>query len=318
VGAPLRRLRAPARPPSCRDRRARRRGVPAVRGPGEALTLAAGLVLAGLSALALNWGYVAQHGEAAKLPPLAIRRPLRSLRLLFGRPRWLAGFLVGILGWVLYVAALRVAPLSLVQAASAGGLGVLALLVSRTARLSRREWRGVALAVAGLVLLGLSLAGGNGAGGRGSVLAIAVWIAVSALVAGGAAAAVRDVLVPGAGFGVAAGLLYAAGDVGTKAAVFGGSRLGFVPVLLACHGLAFVALQLGFQRGAALPTIGLATLLTNAVPIAAGMLLFGEPLPGGVLGALRLAAFAAAVAGAALIAAPRGEGAPAPVPTYAD
>ena len=54
--------------------------------------------------------------------------------------------------------------------------------------------------------------------------------------------------------------------------------------MLAAHGLAFVALQFGFQRGGALATAGTATLLTNAVPIAAGLFLFNEHLPGGPLG----------------------------------
>ena len=87
-------------------------------------------------------------------------------------------------------------------------------------------------------------------------------------------------------------------------AVAGGAALFFVPALLACHGLAFVALQLGFQRGGALATAGVATLFTNALPIAAGTVLFHEGLPGGALGALRVAAFAGVVAGAALLARP--------------
>src|SRR5439155_15110211 len=98
------------------------------------------------------------------------RRPLRSLRLLFSHGRWLLGFFVGIGGWVLYVAALALAPLSLVQATSAGGIGLLALLVRATGvRLSAREWGGVGVAVLGLVLLGASLAGGRHAGGHGAV-----------------------------------------------------------------------------------------------------------------------------------------------------
>jgi hypothetical protein len=45
---------------------------------------------------------------------------------------------------------------------------------------------------------------------------------------------------------------------------------------------------MGFRRGGALVTAGLATLLTNAIPIAAGMTIFHEPLPGGpVQGAAR-------------------------------
>jgi len=112
----------------------------------------------------------------------------------------------------------------------------------------------------------------------------------------------RSRLSPGAGLGAAAGVLYAAGDVGTKAAVAGGGRLAFVPALLACHGLAFVALQLGFQRGTALATAGVATLLTNALPIVAGTALFHEGLPDGAPGALRVLAFVAVVAGAAGLA----------------
>ena len=266
------------------------------------LELLGGLALALVSAAALNWGYFVQHGVAASLPPLSLRRPLGSLRLLFGHLRWLVGFSVGIGGWVLYVAALALAPLSLVQAASAGGIGLLALLVSRHAGLAARERRGVGVAIAGLILLAASLAGHAAHSSGGSWEAAAAWVAVSGVVA--AVAASRP-----AGLGVAAGVLYAAGDVATKAAVPGGARLGFVPVLLACHGLAFVALQLGFQRGGVLATAGVATLLTNALPIAAGTTIFGEGL--GSLPSLRVLAFACTVAGATLLVRPAS---PEPVP----
>ena len=56
------------------------------------LQLAGGLVLALGSALALNWSYFVQHGAVASLPPLTLRRPLRSLAALFGNRRWLIGF----------------------------------------------------------------------------------------------------------------------------------------------------------------------------------------------------------------------------------
>src|SRR5438046_1079123 len=125
------------------------------------MSLALGLLLALGSAAALNWGLLAQHGAAASMPSLSVRRPLRSLRLLYSSRRWLVGFLTGIGGWALYVAALGLAPLSIVQATSAGGIGLLALLVSRSGDvlLSRREWAGVGAAVAGLALLAASLGG---------------------------------------------------------------------------------------------------------------------------------------------------------------
>ena len=270
-----------------------------------ALGLGLGASLA--SALALNWGYWMQHGAASKLPRLTLRRPARSLLVLAAHRRWLAGFLVGIGGWVLYVGALRVAPLSLVQAVSAGGIGVLALLAWRFggAVPGRRELVALVLALGGLVALAVSLAGASPHGGHGSVPAVLAWVVVSASVAGIAAGGGSRVLRAGAGFGFAAGILYAAGDVATKAAVGGGGRIALAAVVLTCHGLAFVALQLGFQRGGVLATAGLASLLTNAVPIVAGAALFGEALPGGWAGALRVLAFVAVVAGGAGLA--RGE-----------
>jgi hypothetical protein len=257
------------------------------------LSLGAGLALALASAFALNWGWLAQHGAARALPKLSLRRPLRSLRSLFGDRAWLVGFTVGLAGWALYIAALALAPLSLVQATSAGGVGLLAALAHRRGdAVDRADWNAVAAAVAGLLLIGASLAGGTASASRPQPVVLAAWLAVSA----------ATLLARG---GIAAGTLYAAGDVATKAATFGGAWLVLVLVVLAAHGLAFVALQLGFQRGGALQTAGTASLLTNALPIAAGLALFHEHLPGGALGVLRVAGFALVVAAAAVLARSR-------------
>jgi hypothetical protein len=265
------------------------------------MRLACGLALALLSAAALNYGFFVQHSEAGKLPELSLRRPLRSLAALFTSWRWIAGFGTGLAGWALYVAALVLAPLSLVQAVSAGGVGLLALLVRLGGvRLTRRELWAVAAAIAGLLLIGLSLPAGvhSTAQRWGQPL---VWVLVSLVLAGMAVLAAR-LMRPGAGLAAASGLLYAAGDVATKAAV---GRIGLLVVFLllvpACHGLAFVCVQLSFQRGPALATAGVSTLLTNVLPIAAGLTVFHEQMPGGVWGVLRWLGFAGAVLGATLL-----------------
>ncbi|HEY8706233.1 MAG TPA: hypothetical protein VIL98_15890 [Gaiellaceae bacterium] len=252
--------------------------------------IALGLLLGLASSAAINGGYALQHASASALPPLTLRRPLHSLLLLFRSGRWALGFVAGIAGWVLYVAALAIAPLSLVQAASAGGIAVLAV---GGPRLTRAERIGVAAALGGLLLLGLSL-GSHPASTHGNSLEVIVWMLASA----GAAGATAGLLPPGAGLGTAAGIMYAAGDVGTKAALAGGARLFFVPALLACHGAAFACMQLAFQRGGRLATAGLAVLWTNALPIVAGTVLFGESLPGGWRGAARVAAFLLVLVGA--------------------
>jgi hypothetical protein len=251
---------------------------------------ALGILLGLASAAAINGGYVLQHDAASSLPTLTLRRPVRSLGLLFRSGRWAVGLFAGIGGWGLYVGALALAPLSLVQAASAGGIAVLAV---GGPRLANSERVGVAAALGGLLLLGLSL-GSHVHSSHGSSRLVIAWL----LVSGAVAAPMTRLLPGGAGLGTAAGVLYAAGDVGTKAAFGGGARLLFVPALLACHGLAFACMQLAFQRGGRLATAGLAVLWTNALPIVAGTLLFGESIPGGWRGGARVAAFVLVLVGA--------------------
>jgi hypothetical protein len=259
------------------------------------VSVGAGLALALLSAFALNWGWLEQHGATQALPALSGRTPIRSLRLLFDDRTWLIGFVVGLGGWAFYVTALALAPLSLVQATSAGGIGILAALAQRRGHAA--QWPAVTVAVAGLVLLAVSLAGGAPTSTTVSPAALVAWLSGSAILAG-----LLGARRTGAGLGLAAGALYAAGDVATKAAVHGGVWLLVVPVVLVAHGMAFVALQLGFQRGTPLATAGTSTLLTNALPIAAGVALFHERMPGGALGTLRVVAFASVVVAAAMLA----------------
>ncbi len=269
------------------------------------MRLAAGLVLALLSTAGLSYGFYLQHAASGTLPTLSLRHPLTSLSSLFTHWKWLAGFVIGLSGWALYIVALGFAPLSLVQATSAGGVGLLALLVRLGGvRLLRPERLAVAASVSGLLLLALSLPAGTGHAAQPGWAAPVAWVLVSILLAGIAAVPAAAVLRPGAGLAVASGLLYAAGDVATKAAVGGTHPVYlFAALVLACHGLAFVSLQLAFQRGTALATAGVSTLLTNVLPILAGLTVFAEHMPGGPAGILRGLGFAGAVLGGALLAA---------------
>jgi drug/metabolite transporter (DMT)-like permease len=262
-----------------------------------------------VSACALNVGYLIEHSVAAKLPALSLRHPLRSVRSLLSSGRWLGGFSVEVIGWLLYVAALALAPLSLVQATAAGGIGILAILASRFTgvSLTTREWFGVVVSVAGLVLLGLSLAGVHGEGSDGSYSAVGAWVGGSLAAAVGVIALGPRLISGGAAFGLATGILFAAGDIATKATVSGGVHFAFGGGLLACYALGTLCLQRGFQRGSALTTAGIATLFTNGLPIVAGMTIFDEPLPEGWLGAVRIAAFAAVVVGAVALARPEAD-----------
>ena len=279
------------------------------------MTLTAGLLLALLSTAALSYGFYLQHKVSGTLPALTLRHPLSSLAALFTNWKWLAGFVTGLSGWALYIIALGLAPLALVQATSAGGVGLLALLVQHGGgRLTRPERLAVAASVGGLVLLGLSLPAGARQAPPPGWTAPLGWVLASAILALIAAIPARVLLRPGAGLAVAAGLLYAAGDVATKAAVSRTSPVFlFAALIPACHGMAFAALQLSFQRGTVMATAGVSSLLTNVLPILAGLTIFAERMPGGTAGILRGLGFAGAVLGAALLAGRAGEATPGSV-----
>src|SRR5262245_62759804 len=89
------------------------------------------------------------------------------------------------------------------------------------------------------------------------------------------------------------------------------ANVAFLACLIVLYSAGTAVLQAGFQRGSALTIAGLATLLTNALPIAAGMLVFNEPFPSGWVGAVRILAFGAVIGGAFLLST-RTKGAQSP------
>jgi hypothetical protein len=182
-------------------------------------------------------------------------------------------------------------------------------------RLTHVELAGVLLSVLGLAALAVSLAGGKAKEGGGQLGPILLWLGVTAAVAIVLVIAGRRRWGAAVANGVAGGLFFSIGDISTKLATQGGARAAFAVLLLLGYAAGTALLQIGYQAGAALTVAGLATLMTNALPIAAGTVVLDEPVPSGVLGAIRLLAFAAVVTGAVLLARqqPRTGGARGPV-----
>jgi len=264
--------------------------------------LAVALALA--STTLTNVAYLQEHDAVAALPELSAAHPLQSAKHLLTDRSWLRGFALESTGFALYVFALALAPLTLVQSLAAGGIGVLAFVSARVSgrALPRHEIVGVVISIIGLVTLAISLAGGSGEGSGGKTLDIELWLA-------GAAAAAIVVVALGRRFGaiavsegIAGGLFFSVGDISVKVATQGGARTLFAITVVLGYGLGTALLQLGYQHGGALTVAGLATLLTNALPIAAGTVVLGEPVPTGAYGVLRILAFAAVTIGAILLA----------------
>jgi len=271
-----------------------------------------GLALAFVSALVTNTAYSLEHDAAAALPPLSPRRPFRSAKFLLSDRRWVTAFGTESAGWLMYVAALRLAPLALVQAVTASGVAVLAFATARghPSRLARHERFAVVLALAGLTLLALSLVGTTASDRRPEVVAVITWLAAC----GGGA--VFLIVIPtrfarAASLGLATGLLFADGDISAKLVGYGGPWLVAIVTLIVAYASGTSVLQSAYQKGDALTAAGTATMVTNAVPIVAGFVLFHETLPQGFRAVLQIAAFASLVVSAVALgrqqAPPAGE-----------
>jgi hypothetical protein len=261
------------------------------------------IVLAAISTLLQNAAYLREHDASAALPPLSLRRPVHSLQLVLASRAWLRGFAMECGGFACYAGAVALASLALVQTIGAGGVGVLAFAGARLhgRRLAPRARIGVGLSVLGLIALGVSLVGSSGQDGHGALTGILGWMAGCGLMAALALVVGLERGTPAVADGIAGGLLFSIGDLSTKIATQGGARFAFAITLVLGYLLGTSLLQVGYQRGTALTVAGLASLLTNALPIIAGTVVLHEPVPTGALGVARVAAFVLVIAGAVLL-----------------
>jgi len=93
--------------------------------------LSIGILLALFCAFATNVGFLLKHRGACAAPDVSLRHPVASAIGLF-RSKWFAvGMLVALGARVFHVAALAMAPLSIVQAVISGGLVFLTVIAER-------------------------------------------------------------------------------------------------------------------------------------------------------------------------------------------
>ena len=274
-----------------------------------------GIALSIACAAAGNVAMLCKHRGAQRAPAVSIGSPIRSAIELFRSRWWAIGFAVAALAWVLHVAAIALAPLSLVTAVVAGGIVLLAYPAKHYFghTLGRRELIGLVLAGAGLAFLAVTVPEGSGSAAVYSTETMVAFelaaIAVGMLLlhsARGDRGATTGVLL-----GAAAGLLIGVANVAIKAlteVLSAGPEALLSPwtVLVAVAALcAFYALARGMQLGEAIPVIAATTVVSSCAAILGGVIVFGDPVGSDLLsGVARGAAFAAVIVATALIPAP--------------
>lgn len=287
-----------------------------------------GILFALVCAFITNLAFLFKHRGAVAAPPVDIRRPLASAAGLFRSKWFLIGWLVAAGAWVFHVLALSLAPLSVVQTVLAGGLVLLAVMADRLFgfRVGRRQWAGLTAAAVGMGLVAISLPAVNGAHSSYSLTAA---IAFEGVLLGLIALIIvlprlLGVRVKGRGLALAAaaGLMFGASGVAVKALTgllaehaLLGLASPWLPFAALVSVTAFYTSARALQDGEAVPVIATTGTAANVIGIAAGIVVFGDPLPSDTLGiVMQAAGFVLVVAAAALMPAPvraaRVDGAP--------
>jgi drug/metabolite transporter (DMT)-like permease len=134
--------------------------------------LAGGMALAGGAALCFDGGYALQAYEARRAPAERSLRPSLLIHLA-RRPIWLAAGGLLVVGWPLQVAALRLAPLTLVQPTLSLGLLLLLAFAARFLHepVGAREILGVVGIAAGTGVIAWAAPGHSGSHGDAARLA---------------------------------------------------------------------------------------------------------------------------------------------------
>jgi hypothetical protein len=278
---------------------------------GVSLTVDLGLVFALLTAFLSIAGFLYKFRGARQAPSVDMRRPIRSSVALFRSPLYALGIGIATGSWCLHVAALSLAPISLVQSVIAGGLVLLTVVAERLFGIdvTRREWVGVAMTAAGLAFLAATIGGGaHSAHSHYHVGTLSAYVGALAVIGLVLAVVARRPAV----LAVSAGLLWAGSDTSIKAL---SGHLGSLGAGVLLHPLALVILVLSLlgllvsarslQLGEAVPVIALTSAAANLTTIAAGPIVFAEPLPSGQLElVLRVLAFALVIVAAALTPPP--------------
>jgi hypothetical protein len=291
------------------------------------MTIQLGILLALACAFVSNLGFFFKHRGACECPSVDIRRPLRTARSLYSSKWFAIGMAIATSAWVFHVAALALAPISVVQVTLAGGVVMIGVMAERVfgVEVGNRQWWGLALTCAGLVLLAVTFPSGHTDGAHSS-FSLPAMIAFEAALFGiggllimgprvGAPAHHHGVML-----GAAAGVLFGVSDVAIKALTGIAGHEGVVGVLVspwllvtvAASIVAFFASARGLQDGDAVPVIAITGTAANIASVGAGIIVFGDPLPGSATGiVLQALAFVMVIVASALTPAPRTAAAPA-------
>ncbi len=282
------------------------------------MTLDLGILLALACAFVANLGFFYKHRGANSVPKVQLRHPLRSARQLYSSKWFTLGMITATGSWGLHVAAMSLAPMSVVQVSLAAGVVFIAVMADRWFgfEVGRRQWIGLTLMAAGLAMLGIAAPAMHGAHSQFSVAAMIAFEAGLFGLGGLLIMGPRmggPVEHHGVMLGAAAGILFGVSDTAIKALTGIVGAHGFIGLLLSpwlvvavlASVVSFYASARGLQDGEAVPVIAVTGTAANIAGITGGILVFGDPMAGSPLGlTLQSLAFVLVIVASAMMPAP--------------
>jgi hypothetical protein len=279
--------------------------------------LAQSLALGFAASLLLAVGLMMMKVRASDLPIARGRGTLGAVIAWLRDPVWIGGLVVQTAGYALYMVALADAPVSMMAVAMQGGIALFVVLavvfLGERARLW--EWIGIGVFLVAALMLAGSLEAGAvqgpvdfGALAITSVAAVAITLALllaRGLRRSGAATAIASGIALGfAGLYTKplADRLAGAPDLAALTAGLLASPYTYLMIVTNVAGL--VMLQNSFAMGRGIIAMPLSSAISNVIPIAGGIAVFGEWLPSDPFAAaMRAGAFVLTIAASAALAA---------------
>ncbi len=275
------------------------------------------LSLAILASALMALGLLMMKTRSTHLPMAAGANVIGAIGAWLRDPMWIGGLGVQTAGWICYVIAVSRAPVSMVAVMGEGGIAlfVVASVVVLGERASPREWAGITAIVFGMLMLTLSLNGGETEGTfePATLLIFTVLLTLAGL----APMAVARLNASGTAAAIFSGVAFGLGALFTKAMTleFGGDTAAlalrlvsnpYVYGVVVANIVGIVMLQNSFHSARAIIAMPLSGALSNIVPIVGGIVVFGERLPAGsTAAAMRVGAFVLTIAAGALLAGAR-------------
>ena len=247
------------------------------------------IIIALSGTFCLNIGFLLQKSEASDLPSIRGQKILQTISLILKCRKWVLGTILTSTGWILFLIAISLAPLSVIAPLNNAGVLVLVIfaILYLNEKLNLYEWLGLASIILGVVLIPVfsQLPTNETRIFNSSFVMILTLLIIAGIIL---LAIIQRRLAPtksGAFLGFTAGIPGGLGAVYTKvlSLVYEDvSSLIFIfSLFLIFQLLSFLTLQTAFQKERATVVVPLFNSFSTLLPVIFGVIAFYESIPVG-------------------------------------